>query len=333
MGSIASHAFWDGYTLFGGEFTILSKPIEMLPRLNTWSSPFGTEILLDRSMMMSSTSPLNNELPPMRVSKGRPLRLVVADDDSECRQRMRNLLAAEPDAHIVAECTRWEEVLNALRAHRPDLVLFDPHTAGANPFDMLAPLPPGSLPLVIFITAQDQYALKAFEARAFDYLLKPFNPERFHRMIVRARIDVARVREEDSLTSRHTNFVAPVRRIPGERLIVKSRGGAIFLEFDEIDWIEAAANYVSIHTASQVYRLREPIGHIERRIPGHYFLRIHRSIIVNAAKIKEVYPCNSGEYMVRLKSGKELPCSRHYNSAIRTLLHDTEPDHGEDYEP
>ncbi len=283
--------------------------------------------------MMLPTIDLRNESNPMRVFKDRrPLRLVVADDDTQCRQRMRGLLTAEPDVHIVAECTRWEEVLDALRAHRPDLLLFDPHTAGTNPFDMIAPLPPGSLPLVIFITAQDQYALKAFEARAFDYLLKPFNPERFHRVIERARIDVARVREEDSLTWRRTNLVAPVRSIPG-RLIVKSRGSAIFLEFDEIDWIEAAANYVSIHTGSQVYRLREPIGHIEKRIPHHYFLRIHRSIIVNVAKIKEVYPCNSGEYMVRLKSGKELPCSRLYSSAIRTLLHDTEPDRGADYEP
>jgi two-component system LytT family response regulator len=252
--------------------------------------------------------------------KDRSLRIVIADDDSLCRQRTKSLLAAERNVNIVAECTRAQEIVDALHAHRPDLLLLDPQIPGGNPFDMLAPLPPESLPLLIFTTAHDQYALKAFETKAFDYILKPFNPERFHRAIERARVDVTKF-EEDSLTLRQIGLIRHVKSIPEERLIVKSGGRVVFLEFNEVDWIEAAANYVTIHAGPQVYWLREPIGQIEKRVTAHNFSRIHRSVIVNVSKIKEVYPCNSGEYMVRLKTGKEVACSRSYNSAIRTLLH------------
>jgi two-component system LytT family response regulator len=249
----------------------------------------------------------------------RLLRVVIADDDGLCRQRTKSLLATERYIDIVAECTRAQEITDTLQVHQPDLLLLDPQIPGGNPFDLLAPLAPESLPLLILTTAQDQYALKAFESRAFDYILKPFNPERFHGAIARARADVARFRK-DSLTSRQINLIRQVKSIPEERLIVKSGGRIAFLEFDEVDWIEAAANYVAIHAGSQVYRLREPIGQIEKRVTPHNFARIHRSVIVSVTKIKEVYPCNSGEYMVRLKTGKELACSRGYNSAIRTLL-------------
>jgi two-component system LytT family response regulator len=249
----------------------------------------------------------------------RLLRVVIADDDPLCQQKTRAMLAAERNINVVAECTRAAEILGALRAHHPDLLLLDPQMPGANAFDVLAPLPPESLPLLIFTSAQDQYALQAFETGAFDYILKPFNQERFHNAIERARADVARGRE-DSLTLRQINLIRHLKSIPEERLMVKSGGRVIFLEYDEVDWIEAAANYVTIHAGQQVYRLREPIGQIEKRVLPHYFSRIHRSVIVSIAKIKEVYPCNSGEYMVRLKTGKELACSRSYNSAIRALL-------------
>jgi two-component system, LytTR family, response regulator len=258
----------------------------------------------------------------------RLLRIVVAEHDRLCRQRVKSLLATEREIDIVAECTRAGEIIDALRAHQPDVLLLEPRMLEGNPFDLLAPLPPESLPLLILTTAQDQYALKAFETKAFDYILKPFNPRRFHVAIERARTDVARF-QEDSLTLRQINLIRHVKSIPEERLIIKSGGRVLFLEFDEVDWIEAAANYVTVHAGSQVYRLREPIGRVEKLVAPHNFSRIHRSVIVSVAKIKELYPCNSGEYMVRLKNGKELACSRSYNSAIRSLLHcRTESDRG-----
>jgi two-component system, LytTR family, response regulator len=249
----------------------------------------------------------------------RVLRVAIADDDSLCRQKTKSFLAKERDVNIVAECAEVQELIDALREHRPDVLLLDPQIPGKNPFDLLASLAPELLPLVIFTTSQDQYALKAFESKAFDYIMKPFNQERFHGAMERARADVGRF-EEDFLTLRQLNLIRQVRSIPEGRLVVKSEGRIVFLEFDEVDWIEAAANYVIIHVGTQVYRLREPIGEIERTVASHNFSRIHRSIIVSLGKIKEVYPCNSGEYMVRLRNGKELACSRSYNAAIRALL-------------
>ena len=248
----------------------------------------------------------------------RLLRVIVADDDSLCRQRTISLLVVE-HCVVVAECTQAAEISDAIRSHRPDALLLDPQISGGNPFDQLRPLSPESLPLLIFITAQDQYAVKAFETGAFDYILKPFHKERFHRAIERARADLAGF-QEDSLTPRQINLIRHLRSEPEERLIVKSQGRILFLEFADIYWIQAAANYVYIHTENQTYRLREPIGQIEQRVASRNFSRIHRSVIVNVTKIVGVYPCNSGEYMVQLKSGKELACSRGYNAAIRELL-------------
>jgi two-component system LytT family response regulator len=252
------------------------------------------------------------------VWKDHPLSVVIADDDRECLQKTKDLLAAEPNVHVVAECAHTGDIDFALRAYQPDLVLLDPQIPGGSPLELFARMRARLLPLLIFITAQDQYALKAFEARAFDFILKPFGRERFRSSIERARADVARLKDGYSKVQVH-----PVGRpAPSlvDRLIVKSAGRVVFLEYDEVDWIEAAANYVNVHAGNQVYRLRAPIGEVERQVARHSFSRIHRSVIVNVKKIKEVQPCNSGEYMVRLRGGKELACSRGYSASIRALV-------------
>jgi len=262
---------------------------------------------------MLATS-LANDVNPVfgDTLSGSPMRVAIADNDNQCRYRTRSLLADEGGVEIVAECMHALEIPDALHVHQPDLLLVEPQIPGS-PLEFVTSLRSRSLPLVIFTSALDQYALKAFDARVFDYILKPFNPERFHGAIERARVNVSRCRQDCS---------------GARQLIVKCGGGAIFIDFDEIDWIEAAANYVLIHAGMQVYRLREAIGHIEKRICHRNFARIHRSIIVNVAKLREVRPCNSCEYMVRLKNGKELACSRHYNLAIRRLLRGVEPAEG-----
>jgi len=249
-----------------------------------------------------------------------PVSVIIADPDALCRQRLRTLLEAEANLEIVGECTQAPEVIAALGVQKPDLLLLEPRMPGGNVFDLLVALPPERLPLIIFATSQDQYALTALETKAFDFILKPFDDKRLHAAIERARADLAR-RREGALTARQHNLIRHVKAIPLERLIIKLGGRVVFLGVDEVDWIEAAANYIEIHAGSEVYRMREAIGQMEKRVVGYGLARIHRSAIVNLAKIKEVSPCNSGEYMVRLKSGKELPCSRNYNSAIRALLH------------
>ncbi|MGB7848495.1 MAG: LytTR family DNA-binding domain-containing protein [Candidatus Acidiferrum sp.] len=254
-----------------------------------------------------------------RGGQGRSLRVLIADHDELCRQRIRTLLDAESDVEIVAECSRAPEIIDAIHVHKPDVLLLEPRVPGGRPLDLLASLPPESLPLLIFITSQDQYAVKAFETKAFDFIMKPYDQRRLHGAIKRARDDVTRM-QGDALTLRQIDLIRKVRSVPEQRLIFKMGGRVIFLDVDEVDWVEAAANYVAIHAGSEVYRIREPIGQLEKRIANHNFSRIHRGIIVNVTKIKQVYPCNSGEYMIRLKNGKELPCSRNYNSAIRALL-------------
>ena len=258
---------------------------------------------------------------PMRqaVSHDQALTVVIADEDHVCRQRTKSFLAIEPDVYIVAECTQTPEILEALQMHRPDLLVMDPQIPGGSPFDLLAHLPAHLVPLVICVTAQDQYALKAFETRAFDYILKPFDQERLCTAIERVRADIARLCV-DPVQSHQPDRMGQLRVMREERFIVKAAGCVVFLDYDEVDWIEAAANYTSIHAGNQVYRLRAPIGQVEKRIAHHNFSRIHRSVIVNLTKIKEVHPCNSGEYMVRVKDGKELACSRGYNASIRMLV-------------
>jgi two-component system, LytTR family, response regulator len=271
--------------------------------------------------VMLSRSSNGSRLRPTNPSNVRPLRALVADDDKLCRQRTLTLLASHPDIEVVGECSSGRQIVESLRELEPDVLLLDPKMREANVFELLAPLKLESLPLLIFTSAQDQYAVRAFETGAFDFILKPYKKERFLQAIERARLEVSRY-QEDLLTQRQINLIRELRSISNERLIVKCEGKISFLEFNEIDWIEAAANYVTIHVGLQAHRLRLPIGQIENRVSVHGFSRIHRSVIVNLAKISEAYPCNSGEYMVCLKNGKELPCSRKYNSALRALLED-----------
>jgi two-component system LytT family response regulator len=256
--------------------------------------------------------------PTRELGEVRPLSVVIADEDGACRQKTRDLLAAKPNVHVVAECTQTPEIDFALRRYHPDLLLLDPQIPGDSPFDLLAHMKAVPRPLLIFITAQDQYALKAFEARAFDYILKPFGRERLYSSIERATEDVARL-HEPPLPSGPNSGPSSASGLE-DRLIVKSAGRTVFLEYAEIDWIEAAANYLNVHAGDSVYRLRATIGEVEKQVALHNFSRIHRSAIVNIKKIKEVQSCNSGEYMVRLKGGKELACSRGFNSSIRRLL-------------
>jgi two-component system LytT family response regulator len=249
------------------------------------------------------------------------LRTIIADDERLARKKLRILLSSEPGIEIVAECPDGKQTLTALRSHKPDLLLLDVQMPDMDGFGVLRAIPPDEMPVVIFTTAYDQYAVKAFETHALDYLLKPFDRDRLHSAINRARVEFLRSRDRET-TSRILDFLTQNKPEPhvDRRLAFKSGGRVVFLDLDEIDWLSAAANYVTLRVGAESYVLREGIGHISERLDPKKFVRIHRSTIVNVKKIKQVEPVNSGEYIVILKDGKELSCSRGYRTSLQQLI-------------
>lgn len=253
------------------------------------------------------------------------LRIIIADDEPLAREKLRLMLDSEPDVQVVAECSDGAQTLQALNTHKPDLLLLDIRMPEFGGFELLEQLPDSAMPMVIFTTAFDQHAVQAFEAQALDYLLKPFDHERLRQALNRAR-DEMLTKKELEATQRVFDFIsksATQHPSANRRLIVKAGGRIVFLSVDEIDWVEAAANYVRIYAGKQAYILRRGIGEIAERLDPLQFVRIHRSAIVNVQKIKELQPVNSGEYILVLRDGKELPCSRGYRSGLQGLIENT----------
>lgn len=264
---------------------------------------------------------LNN---PELSSLGAPLlRTIVVDDEGPARDKLKILLGQESDIKIVAECETGAAAIAALKEAKPDLLLLDIQLPDMDGFSVLKALAPEQMPIVIFTTAYDQYAIKAFDAHALDYLLKPFDQERLRDALHRARL-AARTHSDRVLTDRLLNILQVARGAPqARRLLVRAGGRVVFLAYDEIEWIEAAANYVRVHAGKVSYMLRSSIGTIAEKLPNDQFVRIHRSTVVNARIIKELQPCNSGEFIVVLRNGKELSCSRGYRSGLRRLIDST----------
>ena len=248
------------------------------------------------------------------------MRVIIADDESLARDKLRLMLGSEPGVQIVAECGNGAETLEALSNYKPDLLFLDIKMPDLDGFEVLNKTAEAQMPIVIFTTAYDQHAVKAFEAHALDYLLKPFDYERLHQALDRARNELLKANDREA-TQRILQYLSDARPTSaGRRLIVRAGGRVVFLSFDEIDWVEAAANYVRIYVGRQGYLLRRGIGEIADRLDPLQFIRIHRSAIVNVQKIKELQPVNSGEYIVVLKDGKELSCSRGYRSGLQQLI-------------
>ena len=247
------------------------------------------------------------------------IRTVVADNEDFSRRELRLLLAAEPGINVVGECGVGAQTINTVRNLKPDLLLVDVHLPGTDGFHVLSDLPPSDRPLVIVTSAQEKHALRAFEAGALDYLVKPLSRHRLHAALERTRSEILK-HQDRQLTQRLLTLLTKPEPRPDRRLIVKSGGKVILLSMDEIDWIEAAANYIKLQTGGQSHLMREAIGRIESRLDPNLFVRIHRSIIVNVQRIKELHPCNRGEYIVVLKDGKELSCSRSYRSRLQERL-------------
>ena len=239
------------------------------------------------------------------------IRTLIVDDEPLGRSLLRKLLAEDPDFEKIGECVNGADALRAIRNDPPDLVFLDVQMPELNGFEVLAELRGERLPLVIFVTAFDTFALKAFEAHALDYLLKPVADDRFFEALKRVKTYISG-RESGQFRDRLLDLVREVSHSTKyiSRLTVESGGRYIFLKVGEIDWIAAAGNYLDLHVGKQSYFLRGRISEFEKNLPPDEFFRIHRSTIINLDRIKEFHPLFKGEGLVVMKDGTELSASR-----------------------
>jgi two-component system LytT family response regulator len=252
------------------------------------------------------------------VSKRRTL---VVDDEPIARERVMSLLQHEDDVEIVGECSDGAQAIAAIHQQTPDLVFLDVQMPGVDGFGVISAIGAERMPIVIFVTAYDEYAVKAFEVHALDYLLKPFGRDRFQETLKHARASLERRRAGD-LGRRLLALVNDIKpEAPKfERLVVKSGGRVFFLRSEDIDWIEAAGNYVRLHLGEESHLFRETMNRMAARLDTRRFARIHRSRIVNTERIKELQPWFNGEYVVVLRNGTRLPLSRGYRDKLQEQL-------------
>jgi two-component system, LytTR family, response regulator len=248
------------------------------------------------------------------------IRTVIAEDEPLARERLRTLLDGEPDIEVVAECGDGASALSTIRDEEPDLVFLDVNMPELDGFAVLEELGPERLPAVVFVTAYDQFAVQAFEAHAIDYILKPFDEERFRTAVSRARLAL-RARSTHDLDSRLAALLGDLRRPRYlERLAIKSGGRIVFIRTEEIDWIGAEGNYARLHTGNRSHLLRETMSTLESKLDPDRFLRIHRSTIVNTESIAELEPLFQGDYVVILRDGTRLTSSRGYRTNLQALM-------------
>jgi two-component system, LytTR family, response regulator len=249
------------------------------------------------------------------------IRTVIVDDEPLARRGIRAQLKEEKDVEIISECRNGKEAVEAIETHSPDLVFLDVQMPELDGFGVLDAVGVERMPAVIFVTAYDRYALKAFEVHALDYLLKPFDDERFAKAIQRVRRQIER-QSVDDLSRRLQGLLDDMQsaRKHVERLVIKSAGRIFFLSVGEIDWIEAADNYVRLHAGRESHLLRETMNNLEKKLDPDQFLRVHRSRIVNIRKIKELQPLFRGEYDITLRDGTRLESGRGYRDRIQKLF-------------
>lgn len=255
------------------------------------------------------------------MTSSKTIRALIVDDEPLARRRIRRMLAHDPEVAIVGDCSNGKEAIAAIKSESPDLIFLDVQMPEVDGFDVLAAAQHSGMPLVIFVTAYDQYALRAFEVAAVDYLVKPFDRRRFEGALQRAKSRLASGRESD-LNQQTLALLAELKAQSShvERLVIKAGGRAFFLKTDEIDWIEAEGKYVRLHVGKESYLLREAMGSMESQLDPKKFPRIHRSTIVNIERVRELQPWFHNEYRVILKDGTELMLSRSCRKRLGELL-------------
>jgi two-component system, LytTR family, response regulator len=249
------------------------------------------------------------------------LRTIIVDDEALARERIRTLLAGWDDVELVAECASGHDAVAAVRKFRPKLLFLDIQMPELDGFGVLQALPPPYRPeAIVFITAHDRFAVHAFDVNAIDYLLKPYTAERFN-----AALERARTRLGGTARSQHAEIDALLETVAArmavpERLTIRSRNGIQFVRVQDIDWLEADRNYTVLHLGTQALRIRETISELESQLGAAGFVRVHRSIIVNADRIFRLEPWAHGEYVIVLRNGTKVISGRGYGERVRSLF-------------
>lgn len=249
------------------------------------------------------------------------IRAIIVDDEPLARERIKRFLAADAEIEVIGECDEGRAAVEHVERLKPDLLFLDIQMPEVDGFGVLEAIDEAEMPAVVFITAYDQYALRAFDVHAVDYLLKPFDRLRFEKALKRAKQQIQQ-RRDGEIDRRLISLLAHVRAEQKylERVVIKSVGRVFFLKTDEIDWIEAEGNYVRLHAGGEAHLLRETMNRLETKLDPEKYLRIHRSTIVNIERIKELQPLFSGDYVVILRDGKQLTLSRSYRDKLLHLF-------------
>ena len=249
------------------------------------------------------------------------LRTIIVDDEVLARRKIRAFLSEDSRFSVVAECADGRQAAAAIRSEQPDLVFLDVQMPGRNGFEVLESLPEETLPSVVFVTAFDKYAVQAFQVRALDYLLKPFNKTRFAETLER----VVEERSRERSRERRELLKSALEELAGEsrqreRFLVKSGSRLIFVRKDAIEWVEAQGDYIRLHVGKEAHLLRETMAAVTERLASPRFVRIHRSRIVNLDYVRELRPLWGGDYTVLMRDGTQLTLSRTYRATLEAIL-------------
>jgi two-component system, LytTR family, response regulator len=251
------------------------------------------------------------------------IRVGIADDEPLARERLVSMLDAHDNYEVVAECKDGREAVAAIRKKNLDVVFLDVQMPELDGFQVLEALGSGHLPVIVFVTAFDDYALRAFDVSALDYLLKPFDRERFEKTLARVEAQLSS-REERKISAELSEFLSGLSPTPSasyaERFAVRSSGDIYFVRTADIDWIDSQGNYVALHAGGRKHLVRDTIKSVESKLDPRKFVRVHRSAIINLDRLTKLQPYFHGEYVVTLSDGTTLTSSRGYSDRLRSLL-------------
>jgi two-component system, LytTR family, response regulator len=253
------------------------------------------------------------------------IRTLIIDDVTLARERLKRCLADDAEIEIAGECENGEQAVAAIRSLAPDLIFLDVQMPALDGFGVLDALRNERAPVVIFVTAYNEYAIKAFEVNAIDYLLKPVDCERLSKAVERAKSRLAQVKRDDQLDSRLRAVLEDLKSGSKflKRLTIKLTGRTILLPVDEIDWIETYGNYLKVHTGRESHLIRMTMQSLETKLDPEKFVRVHRSVMVNVEKIKEIHPRSNGDQDLVLQNGRQLMLSRKYRDKFFAFLGDS----------
>ena len=244
------------------------------------------------------------------------IRALIVDDEPLARRSIRRFLNRASGMEIIGQCGDGESAVDAIRSEKPDLVFLDVQMPEMTGFDVIRQIGPEAMPVTIFVTAYDKYAVRAFEMNAIDYLLKPFGEQRFAHALKRAK---ERLAGKSNLDDLRVLLAGLQRAQTDDRLTVSANGRILLINVKDIDWISASGNYAQLHTGNRDYEIRQSLTTLEGRLNPREFIRIHRSTIVNVRRIREIQPWFHGHHLVVLQNGQELRMSRYQREVAKRL--------------